>query len=202
VDLQSQNSVAVLSFGPEEDYPRLRRTVLTEIDVHLSAIEGSGCFTGVVIAANSHSFATGAELAEVIHLEGFAAREFARAGQALLHRIATFPLPVVAAVRGYCLGGALDLALACCSRVATYDSSFGHPGATLGLLTGWGGTQSLPRLLGKAAALQILLTGERIPATQALTLGLVDKLVPSLDLIAAAALKAVASDKRRVASRF
>jgi enoyl-CoA hydratase len=193
VELQSQNSVALLSFGPEEDYPRLRRTVLAEIDEQLAAIEGSRCFSGVVIAANSRSFATGAELEEIIHLEGFTGREFARAGRALLHRIATFSLPVVAAIRGYCLGGGLDLALACRSRIATYDSSFGHPGATLGLITGWGGTQSLPRLLGKAAALQILATGERIPATQALTMGLVDELVPSADLVAAAALRAVTS---------
>ncbi len=187
VEISSLSSVAVLAFPEGETYARLTRAVLAEIGEHLAAIESSGCFTGVVIAANSRSFATGAELEEITQLEGFGAREFARAGQALLHRIATFPLPVVAAIRGYCLGGALDLALACHSRVATYDSSFGHPGPTLGLMTGWGGTQSLPRLLGRAAALQILLTGERIPATQALTLGLVDELVPAPDLVAAAA---------------
>jgi enoyl-CoA hydratase len=161
--------------------------VLAEIGEHLAAIEGSGCFTGVVIAANSHSFATGAELAEITQLDGFEAREFARAGQALLRRVTTLSLPVVAAIRGYCLGGALDLALACRSRVATYDSSFGHPGPMLGLMTGWGGTQRLPRWLGRTAALQVLLTGERIPATQALTLGLVDQLVPAADLVQAAA---------------
>jgi len=185
--LSSLDSVAVLAFPEGETYPRLSRVVQAEIGEHLASIEGSGCFTGVVIAANSRSFATGAELEEITHLEGFAAREFARAGQALLRRIATFPLPVAAAIRGYCLGGALDLALACHSRVATHDSSFGHPGPTLGLMTGRGGTQTLPRLLGRTAALQILLTGERIPATQALTLGLVDELVPAADLIAAAA---------------
>ncbi|MGO9271529.1 MAG: enoyl-CoA hydratase/isomerase family protein [Terriglobia bacterium] len=183
----SVDSVAVLAFPEAETYPRLTSAVLAEIGEHLAAIEDSDCFTGVVIAANSRSFATGAELEEITHLEGFAAREFARAGQALLRRIVTFPLPVAAAIRGYCLGGALDLALACHSRVATYDSSFGHPGPTLGLMTGWGGTQTLPRLLGRTAALQILLTGERLPATQALTLGLVDELVLAADLVAAAA---------------
>lgn len=197
MEISSFNSVALVAFPEGETYPRLTRSVLTEIGDHLAAIESSGCFTGVVIAANSRSFATGAELEEITQLEGFAAREFARAGQALLDRIATFPLPVVAAIRGYCLGGALDLALACHRRVATYDSSFGHPGPTLGLITGWGGTQSLPRLLGRAPALQILLTGERIPATQALTLGLVDELVPAADLVAAAAQRTRAKSEVR-----
>jgi enoyl-CoA hydratase/carnithine racemase len=137
----------------------------------------------VVIAASAQSFATGAAIEEVAAVEGVAARQFAEMGQALFNQIAHFPLPVVAAIRGYCLGGGLDLALACHARVATYDTSFGHPGASLGVMTGWGGTQRLPRLVGKAAALQILLTAERIPATQALTLGLVDELVSSIDLI-------------------
>lgn len=144
-------------------------------------------FRGVLIAANSQSFATGADVQEVAAVEGVPAWEFARVGQAVADDIERFPVPVVAAIRGYCLGGGLDLALACHGRVATYDSSFGHPSAALGLITGWGGTQRLPRLLGKPAAIQILLTGERIPATQALTLGLVDELVSSSDLVKIAA---------------
>jgi enoyl-CoA hydratase/carnithine racemase len=93
------------------------------------------------------------------------------------------------------LGGGLDLALACHGRVATYDSSFGHPGAALGLLTGWGGTQRLPRLIGKAAALHMLIAADRIPATQALSLGLVDELTSSCDLITSAARRAEALRK-------
>jgi len=190
VQISSLDSVAVLTFPESEECPRLTRATLAEIGEHLAAIKSSNCFTGVIIAANSRSFAVGAELGEITELQGFAAREFARAGQSLLRRIAAYPLPVVAAIRGYCLGGALDLALACHRRVAAYGSSFGHPGPTLGLITGWGGTQSLPRRLGRAAALQMLLAGERIPATQALTLGLVDELVPTSDLAAASASRA------------
>jgi enoyl-CoA hydratase len=76
-------------------------------------------------------------------------------------------------------------------RIATYDASFGHPGASLGLITGWGGIQRLTRLIGRAAATQLLLTAERVPASQALTLGLVDELVPSADLVESAARRAV-----------
>lgn len=183
VQLHSHNSVAVLTFPPGAGYPRLTRALLEELRGLLEEVRGSGLFRGVVIAASAQSFATGAAIEEVAAVEGVAARQFAEMGQALFNQIAHFPLPVVAAIRGYCLGGGLDLALACHARVATYDTSFGHPGASLGVMTGWGGTQRLPRLVGKAAALQILLTAERIPATQALTLGLVDELVSSIDLI-------------------
>ena len=183
MELDSQNSVAILTFPSGAGYPRLTRSVLNELAELLAAVRQEGLFEGVVIAANSESFATGADIEELAALDGIAAREFSQMGQALFDQIERFPVPVVAAIRGFCLGGGLDLALACRARVATYDSSFGHPGGSLGLLAGWGGTQRLPRLVGKAQALQMLLTGDRIPATQALTLGLVDELVSPAELI-------------------
>jgi enoyl-CoA hydratase len=198
MDFTSHNSVAVLAFPPDAVYPRLTLGVLAELAGLLNEVRLSGLFQGVVIAANSHSFATGASLEEVASVEGVTARDFAQAGQILFNHIANFSLPVVAAIRGYCLGGGLDLALACHARVATYDASFGHPGASLGLITGWGGTQRLTRLIGRAAATQLLLTAERIPASQALTLGLVDELVPSLDLMEAAARRALSAARQSV----
>lgn len=190
MELESYNSVAVVAFPAGELYPRLPQSRLGQLEDLLGRLERESAFRGVVIASNEHSFATGADIEEIARLEGYGARRFAERGQALLSRIERFPLPVVAAIRGYCLGGGLDLALACHARVAAYDASFGHPGGALGLMTGWGGTQRLPRLLGKSAAVKILLTGERIPATQALTLGLVDELAGSQDLLARAALRA------------
>lgn len=183
MDFHSHNSVAILIFPTGTGYPRLTRQVLDEVRDLLDSIRVEDLFHGVVIAANSESFAVGADIEELAALEGISAREFAQAGQALLNQIEHFPLPVVAAIRGFCLGGGLDLALACHARVAAYDSSFGHPGGSLGLITGWGGTQRLPRWVGKDQALQMLLTGDRIPATQALTLGLVDELVSPAELI-------------------
>jgi enoyl-CoA hydratase len=187
MEFSSHNNVSVLAFPTSGEYPRLSLAVLAEIDELLSEIRGAGIFSGVVVLANDRSFATGAEIEEVKAVDGVRAREFADRGQSVCRRIETFPLPVVAAIRGYCLGGGLDLALACHGRVASFDASFGYPGAALGLLTGWGGTQRLSRLLGKAAAMQVFLTGERIPATQALSMGLVDKLVASRDLLSTAA---------------
>jgi enoyl-CoA hydratase/carnithine racemase len=192
MELSSLNSVAVLAFAPTAGYPRLTAAILGELDDLLEEVKGAGLFAGVVLAANTKSFATGAEIEEVSAAEGLGAREFAERGKSTCRRLAAFPLPVVAAIRGFCLGGGLDLALACHGRVATYDASFGHPGAARGLVTGWGGTQRLPRLLGKATALEMLLTADRIPATQALTMGLVDALTSSRDLLDAAAQRAEA----------
>jgi enoyl-CoA hydratase len=196
VDFQSHNSIGILAFTAEDTHPRLTAETLDELAARLDEIRRSGLFRGVVIASGARSFATGAEIEEIAQLKGYAARRFAERGQTLLNAIERFPIPVIAAIRGFCLGGGFDLALACQGRVATFDSSFGHPGGALGLITGWGGTQRLPRMLGKSAALRILLTGERIPATQALTLGLVDELVSSRDLIERAKIHA----ERRAAS--
>jgi enoyl-CoA hydratase/carnithine racemase len=191
MELSSHNSVAVLAFPADAGYPRLTMGVLAELGDLLNEVKLSGLFQGVVIAANSRSFATGADIEEVASVEGVTARDFAEAGQSLLNHVANFPLPIAAAIRGYCLGGGLDLALACHARIATYDASFGHPGASLDLITGWGGIQRLTRLIGRAAATQLLLTAERVPATQALTMGLVDELAPSTDLVEAAARRAL-----------
>lgn len=187
VELQSHNAVAVLAFPGDDPFPRLTERALVEIEKFLAEFRREGIFRGVVIAANDRSFATGADVQTIATLQGFRARQFAERGQRLFAEIALFPAPVVAAIRGYCLGGGLDLALACHARVAAYDASFGHPGGALGLITGWAGTQRLPQCVGKAAAMQMLLTGERVPATQALTMGLVDELVPSSELIEGAA---------------
>ena len=95
-------------------------------------------------------------------------------GQALTLAVDRFPVPVTAAIRGYCMGGSMDLALACDYRIAAPNAVFGHRGASLGVVTGWGGTQRLPRLIGKARALQMFLLAEMVPADEALRIGLVD----------------------------
>jgi len=138
------------------------------------------------------NFSAGADLNEIAALSAPSALEFARAGQRLMRAIAEYPSPVFAAIEGYCMGGGLDLALACHRRICAPNAIFGHRGAALGLLTGWGGTQRLPRLIGKGRALQMFAAAEKMTATQALEAGLVeavaddpatfitDKLLPSL----------------------
>ena len=128
----------------------------------------------LVITGNSHFFSTGADLNQIAALSGTEALQFAQMGQRLMNAVASFPSPTVAAIHGYCMGGGLDLALACHRRIAGPHALFGHRGAALGLITGWGGTQRLPRLVGKARALQMFLAAEKLHATAALQIGLVD----------------------------
>ncbi|HWY20102.1 MAG TPA: enoyl-CoA hydratase/isomerase family protein [Candidatus Acidoferrum sp.] len=131
----------------------------------------------LVITRNTKFFSAGAELGEIAPLEGPSACEFSRMGQALMRLVEQFPAPVFAAVSGYCMGGGLDLALACHHRVAAPNAVFGHRGAALGLITGWGGTQRLPRLVGKGIALEMFVAAEKVHAERALAIGLVEAVV-------------------------
>jgi enoyl-CoA hydratase len=128
----------------------------------------------LTITGNRKFFSAGAELGEIQEIAGGSAVEFSRMGQDLMNAIAQFPCPVYAAIHGYCMGGGLDLALACHRRIASKDAVFGHRGAALGLVTGWGGTQRLPRLVGRARAWEMLVAAEKFHAKDALALGLID----------------------------
>jgi enoyl-CoA hydratase/carnithine racemase len=128
----------------------------------------------LILTGNEHFFSAGADLNEIAALTGTEAYEFSAMGQSLMNSVANFPAPTFAAVRGYCMGGGLDLALACRCRIAHSHAIFGHRGAALGLITGWGGTQRLPRLIGKAKALEMFVAAEKLSAKQALEVGLID----------------------------
>jgi enoyl-CoA hydratase len=130
----------------------------------------------LILAGNTHFFSAGADLKEITALDAPTAYEFAKTGQALMASIENLPAPVYAAIEGYCMGGGLDLALACRHRIASPHAIFGHRGAALGLITGWGGTQRLPRLIGKGRALELFVAAEKVHAARALQIGLVDTL--------------------------
>jgi enoyl-CoA hydratase/carnithine racemase len=141
----------------------------------------------LVVTGNLHFFSAGADLNEIAALTGPDAFCFAKLGQRLMQAVASFPAPTIAAVHGYCMGGGLDLALSCRKRVAGPRAVFGHRGAALGLITGWGGTQRLPRVIGKGWALQMFLAAEKVHAARALEIGLVnevaeDPLATALDM--------------------
>jgi enoyl-CoA hydratase len=138
----------------------------------------------LIITGNEHFFSAGADLHEITALTGSSAYDFALRGQHLMNTVAALPFPAIAAVSGYCMGGGLDLALACHFRFATPNAVFGHRGAALGLITGWGGTQRLPRVVGKARALQMFLAAEKLHAQQALAIGLITRI--AADPVAAA----------------
>lgn len=128
----------------------------------------------LIFAGNDKFSSAGADLAEIFALHAPIAYEFSKLGQELMNSIDQFPAPIYAAVSGYCMGGGLDLALACRHRIASRAATFGHRGAALGLITGWGGTQRLPRMIGKGRALAMFVAAEKLTAAQAFETGLVD----------------------------
>jgi enoyl-CoA hydratase/carnithine racemase len=128
----------------------------------------------IIFTGAGDVFASGADLREIAQITKETAREFALRGQNLMNKIAA--ANAIAAVNGFCFGGALDLALACKKRIASPTAQFSHPGANLGIITGWGGTQRLPRLVGEAAALEMFLTAKRVSAEEALKIGLIDEI--------------------------
>jgi enoyl-CoA hydratase/carnithine racemase len=131
-------------------------------------------FCPLIITGNRQFFSVGADLNEIAALTGPEAHQFSVIGQALMNAIASYPAPAIAAIEGHCMGGGVDLALACHCRIAAPHAVFGHRGAALGLITGWGGTQRLPRLIGKGRALELFIAAEKISAARARAIGLVD----------------------------
>lgn len=132
--------------------------------------------TKLIFTGTAKIFASGADLREIADVDGETAREFALRGQTLMQKIADMPIKTIAAIDGYCFGGALDLALTCDVRIASPNAEFCHPGANLGIMTGWGGTQRLPSLVGEAMALEMFITAKRVKAKEALAIGLIDEI--------------------------
>jgi len=163
--------------------PRLERAVLRELGLQIEWLAGARELVGAVITGSARAFCAGAELGEITSLLGGEALEFAREGQSVMERIERSTKPVIAAVRGHCMGGGFDLALACRGRVAERDAVFAHRGAALGLVTGWGGTQRLARLIGAARTTEILVTGKVIDADEALAIGLVREIVSDTEVL-------------------
>jgi enoyl-CoA hydratase len=138
---------------------------------------------GAIITGAGRAFIAGADISELEALGGLKAKDLARRGQLVFNRLESLPKPVIAAVNGFALGGGCELAMACHLRIASDAAKFGQPEVKLGLIPGYGGTQRLPRLVGKGRALQLLMTGEIIDAAEAYRIGLVNKVVPAADLL-------------------
>jgi enoyl-CoA hydratase/carnithine racemase len=152
---------------------------------------------GVILTgAGDKAFIAGADISELAHATGFEAEQSSRFGQGVLDLIENLGKPVIAAVNGFALGGGCETAMACTIRIAVDTAKFGQPEVTLGLVPGGGGTQRLPRLVGKGRALQLILSGEMITAQEAYRIGLVNEVVPAADLVrrAEVILKKIASN--------
>ena len=170
--IEEHQGVKVLRMISQDGTNRLTSEFVLSLTEAVSKLRNEA--RGLVIAGNDRFYSAGADLEQIAALDGPTAHEFAKMGQSLMQVVEEFPTPIYAAISGYCMGGGLDLALACHHRIASPHAVFGHRGAALGLITGWGGTQRLPRLIGKGRSLEMFVAAEKVSAGRALQIGMVD----------------------------
>src|SRR6202041_3282648 len=161
----------------------LNKATVNELRAAFEDARDDSAVRGVILTgAGDKAFAAGADIAEIANNTVVEAEQATRRGQALTDLIENLGKPVIAAVNGYALGGGCELAMACTIRAAAERAKCGQPEVRLGVIPGYGGTQRMPRLVGKGRALQLILTGDLIDAHEAYRIGLVNEVVPAADL--------------------
>lgn len=179
-----KDKIAYVTINRPKVLNALNWQTMQEIQHAFIKIKEDRAVGGVIVTGTGEkSFVAGADIKELARKDPVGAKEFAMASQQILHLIEHFPKPVIAAVNGFCLGGGCELAMACHMRVAAENAKFGQPEVNLGIIPGNGGTQRLPRLVGKGRALELILTGNRIDAHEAYRIGLVNKVAAFEQLI-------------------
>lgn len=187
VQVKRQNDIVWIILDRPEKRNALNATMLQDLGRVLDRLELDPLVRVLLLrGAGDKAFVAGGDIAEFKDQDCTAALRRAQTGQSLMERIELFPKPIIAVVNGFALGGGCELAMACHLRIASAEARFGMPEVSLGLIPGYGGTQRLPRLVGRGAALDMLLTGELITAQRALELGLVSRIFPAAELDEAA----------------
>ncbi len=180
---EKRENVAVITINRPKVLNALNRRTMEELDAAVSAVLADPDIRATVLTgAGDKAFVAGADIKELAELTPVGGRDYGLFGQSVLNRIENSPKPFIAAVNGFALGGGCELAMACHLRLAAENAHLGQPEVKLGLIPGYGGTQRLARLVGKGRALQLVMTGEHITATEAKRIGLVNEVVPQPDL--------------------
>ena len=186
VTYEVADRIATITVSRADKLNALDKATITALGEAIDRARASADVRGVILTGAGRAFVAGADISQFPTLTERQAREFALHGQTVFRRFETSPKPVIAAVNGFALGGGCELALACHVRIASDSAKLGQPEVKLGIIPGYGGSQRLPRLVGKGRALQLILTGETIDAQEALRIGLVNAVVPGAELMAAA----------------
>jgi enoyl-CoA hydratase len=184
---EKKGAIAYVTVNRPKVLNALNTPTLKDLLTALEDARDDTAVRGVILTgAGNKAFIAGADISELARVTAFEAEQSSRFGQDVLDLIENLGKPVIAAVNGFALGGGCEAAMACAIRIAVESAKFGQPEVTLGLVPGGGGTQRLPRLVGKGRALQLILSGEMISAQEAYRIGLVNEIVPPSDLIARA----------------
>ncbi len=178
--------IATITINRPEKLNALNDATIGELGAVADEVRTRADVGGVILTGAGRAFVAGADISELAGQRPIDARRRALRGQAVFQQFEECPKPVVAAVNGFALGGGCELAMACHLRIASEAAKFGQPEVKLGITPGYGGTQRLPRLVGRGRAMQLLLTGETIDAAEAWRIGLVNRVVPINELIPAA----------------
>jgi enoyl-CoA hydratase/carnithine racemase len=187
VRYEKKGSIAYVTVNRPKVLNALNTSTWADLQTAFQDAKTDASVLGVILTgAGDKAFIAGADISELAHVEAFDAEESSRFGQSVLDLVENLGKPVIAAINGFALGGGCETAMACTIRIAAEHAKFGQPEVKLGLLPGGGGTQRLPRLVGKGRALQLILTGETISAQEAYRIGLVNEVVPAANLIARA----------------
>jgi enoyl-CoA hydratase len=185
--LEKRPPLAVVTLDRPKVLNALNAQTLAELSAAFEELAADPETRAVLLTgAGGRAFVAGADIRELAALTAEEGRAFSLRGQEIFRRIETLGKPVIACVQGFALGGGCELAMACTLRLAAEDARFGQPEVKLGIIAGYGGTQRLPRLVGRGAALKLLLTGAIIDAREALRIGLVDEVLPAAELMARA----------------
>lgn len=184
ISYEKRGAIAYVTFNRPKVLNALNRATVIELTSAFEDCRDDSIVRGVILTgAGDKAFAAGADINEIVNDTPLDAESKTRAGQALTLLIENLGKPVVAAVNGFALGGGCELSMACTIRIAAETAKFGLPEVKLGIMPGYGGTQRLPRLVGKGLALQLILSGAMISAQEAFRIGLVNEVVPNAELI-------------------
>ena len=181
---EKKDPIAYLRLNRPKVLNALNKVTINELQAAFMDARDDAAIRGVILTgAGEKAFAAGADIAEIVNNTAVEAEQATRRGQALTDLIENLGKPVIAAVNGFALGGGCELAMSCAIRIAGESAKFGQPEVKLGVMPGYGGTQRMPRLVGKGRALKLILSGDIIDAAEAFRIGLVDELVPDAHLI-------------------
>ena len=184
VDLERRERVAILTLNRPDALNALSVSMLDDLDAHLNSLENDPEIRALVLTgAGERAFTAGADINHMRTATPLEARDYARRGHAVTNRLENFPKPVIAAVNGYALGGGCELALACDIRLASEKAQFGLPEVNIGILPGWGGTQRMARATSPGFAKELIFTGRRVRADEALAAGLANHVYPDGELM-------------------